>query len=60
MDDRVLTPKMIQSEYGFGRKKVDEILSYCNLAPRVPGGRKYVLQSEFEKALKGQGSLKRQ
>ena len=49
----LLTVKDAMAQYGLSRKRTDLIFGMCNEVPRVPGGKKYVARSEFEKVIGG-------
>ena len=51
--DKVLTAKDIQEQYGFSKRKTDELMSLCRSIPRKPRGKRMVTQTEFEKVLHG-------
>lgn len=51
--ERIITVKDVMNEYGLSRKKADELFSRCKQIPRVPRGKKMVLESEFTKVLTG-------
>lgn len=51
--DKIITIRDAMEGYGLSRRKATELFSRCKQIPRVPRGKRMVLESEFSKVLTG-------